>query len=100
MALPEPPALKAPPVQVRQAQPGRKALLVHWERLVLPALALTEQVVLQEPQALRVLPALAQQGLLVLRGRQVLLVLPAQSGLPAQVLLVLLVWWECRVRPG
>jgi hypothetical protein len=67
-------------------------LLVHWERQVLPALALTEQVELQEPPVLRALPAQAQQGLLeplVLRGRQVLLAHPAQSGLLVQALLVL-----------
>jgi hypothetical protein len=79
-----PPALKAPPVQVRQAQPGRKARLVHWERQVLPALALTEQVEPQEPQVLQELPAplalpvlqvLALQAPLAFKGRLALLVL-------------------------
>ena len=81
--------LQVPVLTELQAQP---ALLVHWERQVLPALALTEQVELQEPQVLKALQVQAQQGLLVplvLRGRQVLLAHPAQSGLPAQVPLVL-----------
>jgi hypothetical protein len=87
MALPEPPALKAPPVQVRQAQPGRKALLVHWERLVLPALALTEPLVLRAQPVLRALRVQAQLAPLVPKGRQVLLAHPAhpaQSGLLVQ----------------
>jgi hypothetical protein len=79
--------LQVPVLTELQAQP---ALLVHWERQVLPALALTEQVELRaQPvlRALRVQAQLAQLAPLVPKGRQVLLAHPAhpaQSGLLVQ----------------
>jgi hypothetical protein len=78
--------LQVPVLTELQAQP---ALLVHWERQVLPALALTEQVELRAQPVLKALQVQALLVPLVLRGRQVLLAHPAQSGLPAQVPLVL-----------
>ena len=50
-ALPVPRALKAQPVQVRQAQPGRKALLALLVLPELAAMAQAVQPVLLEPQA-------------------------------------------------